>query len=240
MPRTARAVEAGGIYHVLNRGNGRLKIFHKPGDYDAFIKLLVEAKERASVDVLALCLMPNHWHLVLRPTRARDLAEFMRWLCTAHVRRHHAHYNNSAGGHLYQGRYKSFAIQDDEHFLTVCRYIEANPRRAEMVQRAEDWQWSSLGRGDARYPLPMAAWPVDKPRGWARLVNDDLGKSSLDSLRTSIRRGRPFGDDAWVTATAARLGITSSLRSVGRPTGKPAAGRNVRRSITEMSSDPFS
>ncbi len=103
MPRTARAVEAGMIYHVLNRGNGRMRIFHKPADYDAFVRLLHQAHERTGVDLLGLCLMPNHWHLVLRPRLQSDLAKFMRWLCTAHVRRHHSHYH-SPPGHLYQGQ----------------------------------------------------------------------------------------------------------------------------------------
>jgi putative transposase len=143
MPRTARAVEGGGIYHVLNRGNGRMRIFHKPEDYESFVKLLGEARERArGVDLLGLCLMPNHWHMVVRPRADADLAAFMRWLCTAHVRRHHAHYH-SAAGHLYQGRHKSFPVQDDGHLLTVLRYVEANALRGGLAERAGEWRWSS-------------------------------------------------------------------------------------------------
>src|SRR4051794_6934183 len=103
MSRTARGVQAGYTYHVLNRSNGRARMFHKPADYDAFIKLLSQAKDHADVQIFAYCLMSNHWHLVVSPAADDDLAKFMRWLCTAHVRRHHAHYHVEGGGHLYQG-----------------------------------------------------------------------------------------------------------------------------------------
>ena len=94
--------------------------------------------------VLSWCLMPNHWHLVLWPREDGQLSRFMLRLCTAHVRRHFAHYQTSCGGHLYQGRFKSFPVQDDFHFLTVCRYVEANALRANLVGRAQDWRWGSL------------------------------------------------------------------------------------------------
>src|SRR5262245_9743930 len=140
MPRTARAVEADGLYHVLNRGNGRARIFHKPPDYDAFERILAEGLKRYAVELLAYCLMPNHWHLVLRPGRAAALGRFVGWVCVTHVRRHHAHYHTSGGGHLYQGRFKSFPIEpNDRHFRIVCRYVEGNALRARLVRRAENW-----------------------------------------------------------------------------------------------------
>jgi putative transposase len=144
MPRVGRAAAGGVIYHVLNRGNGRQRLFHKPQDYDAFVRLLAEVKEALPVRVLSYCLMPNHWHLVLWPHRDGELSRFILRLATAHVRRHFAHYHNTSGGHLYQGRFKSFPVQEDRHFLTVCRYVEANPIRANLVKRAEEWKWSSL------------------------------------------------------------------------------------------------
>src|SRR5580658_11338685 len=124
MPRTARAVEADGIYHVLNRGNGRMQLFHKPGDFDAFTKVLSEGLARHPVDLLTYCLMSNHWHLVLRPRQAPALGRFMGWLGVTHVRRHHAHYGSRGGGHLYQGRFKSFPEgrkRDITDYLTSTR-----------------------------------------------------------------------------------------------------------------------
>ncbi len=224
MPRTSRAVEGGGIYHVLNRGNGRMRIFHKSEDYQAFCKLLVEARKRsAAVDVLAICLMPNHWHLVVRPKEERDLAVFMRWLCTAHVCRHHAHYH-SAGGHLYQGRYKSFPVQDDLHLLTVLRYVEANALRGGLAQRAGQWPWSSDAlRATKQGRELLCDWPVDRPRNWNRLLEEKLAEKELARIRTSVVRGRPYGSESWVQKTAERLGLAFSLRPRGRPRKRAGA-----------------
>jgi putative transposase len=150
MPRVGRIAPGGVIYHVLNRGNGRRQVFLKDGDYLAFIKLLAQVREAVPVDLLAYCLMPNHWHLVLRPAADGDLSKFMLRLTTAHVRRHYAHYHDTAGGHLYQGRFKNFPIEEDPHLLTVLQYVEANALRARLVRRAENWKWGSLYARESR------------------------------------------------------------------------------------------
>ncbi len=121
-------------------------------------------------------------------------------------------------GHLYQGRFKSFPVQDDYHFLRVCRYAEANAVRARLVRRAQQWQWSGLWRRQQRKTdLPLAVWLEDRPRGWLALVNEEMDKRNLESLRVSVQRGRPYGAVEWVAATAARLGLGFTLRGVGRP-----------------------
>ena len=153
----------------------------------------------------------------------------MRWVGVTHVRRHHEHYHSRGGGHLYQGRYKSFPIQDDAHFLTVCRYIEANPLRAKMVERAEAWPYSSLrwwpGLGlpapKENPPVALSEWPVDRPRDWVSRVNRPLKSAELEALHKSVNRGRPFGDEQWVAKTAKRLGLMNTLRDPGRPKKKP-------------------
>jgi putative transposase len=230
MPRTARSIAAGGFYHVLNRGNGRNRIFHKDRDYLAFCRILCEGLERYPVNLLAWCLMPNHWHLLLQPTRADAIARLMGWTGVTHVRRHHEHYHSRGGGHLYQGRYKSFPIQDDVHFRTVCRYVEANPKRSGIVKRAENWQWSSLATPPAAKPdAPpwprLSPWPVSRPADWLNRVNQPLSTSELEALQTSVNRGRPFGDDAWVATTAKRLNLGHTLRDPGRPKKKQATER---------------
>ena len=224
MPRPPRRVRPGGYYHVLNRGNGGTPLFHKDADSLAFLRVLAEAQAKYPVDVLAFCLMTNHWHLVLRPRTAEALAAFMRWVGVTHVRRHHAHYATARGGHLYQGRFKSFPIQDDRHFLAVCRYVEANPLRAGLVDRAELWPFSSLGYrpdpAEGRPVLRLGRWPVDRPPRWADLVNDPLPSDHLAALRQSVARGRPFGDARWTARTARRLGLEHTLRPRGRPPGR--------------------
>jgi putative transposase len=149
----------------------------------------------------------------------------MRWVGVTHVRRHHEHYHSRGGGHLYQGRFKSFPIQDDRHFLTVCRYVEANPLRAKVVKRAEDWPYSSLrwwpGIGlevpEGEPPVGLGEWPVDRPRNWAAKVNEPLVEKVVEQLRVSVNRGRPFGEADWVVRTAKRLGLENTLRGRGRP-----------------------
>ena len=193
-------------------------LFRKPADYEAFIRVLAAGIERYKVDVLAWCLMSNHWHLLLRPRQAGALSGLMRWVGVTHVRRHHQHYHSRGGGHLYQGRFKSFPVQGDVHFLTVARYVEGNPLRAGLVKRAEAWRWSSLGRGPAKgHAIPLGRWPVERPEGWTACVNEIMPPSDLERLQTSLKRGRPFGDERWIALAAERLGLMNSIRRVGRP-----------------------
>jgi putative transposase len=218
MPRHARASQAGFCYHALNRGNGRRTVFHKDGDYAAFVKLLTQAGERTGMRLLAYCLMPNHFHLALWPAEDGQLSAYMAWLLTAHVRRYHQHYHSS--GHVWQGRFRAFAIQEDEHLLTVWRYIERNPVRAGLVSRAELWRWSSAAVERAGGPA-LAAGPVPQPADWVRHVNEPQTEAEVERLRLSVQRGRPFGHDVWALEAARRLGVESSLRPRGRPR-KPA------------------
>src|SRR5213079_76042 len=103
-----------------------------------------EAFDFQPMRLIGYCLMPNHWHLVLWPRKDGELSAYLRWLTVTHTQRYHAHYHTAGTGPLYQGRFKSFPIQEDEHFLTVMRYAERNPLRANLVKRAEEWRWSSL------------------------------------------------------------------------------------------------
>ncbi len=226
MPRTARAIEAGLVYHVLNRGNGRMRLFHKDQDFAAFERVLGEGLERYPVDLFTYSLMGNHWHLVVRPRTDSALGRLMGWVGVTHVRRHHQHYHTRGGGHLYQGRFKCFPVQDDAHFLTVCRYVEANALRAGLVKRAERWMWGGLfARRHRGKPFTLADWPVDRPRSWSAAVNETLEDEALEGIRTSVNRGRPCGEQDWVQRTAERLGLTFTLRDPGRPR-KPPEQRN--------------
>ncbi len=218
MPRPPRSIEAGLIYHVLNRGNGRLRLFRKPEDFASFENVLAQGLEQYPVDLLTYCLLPDHWHLVLRPRTDEALGRFMRWVTVTHVRRHYAHYHLSDGGHLYQGRFKSFAVQDDGHLLTLCRYVEANARKAKAAGRAEQWPWGgAFARRERNKPLTMSQWPMRRPANWNRLLNEDLKAQERQNIKLCIERGRPLGEDQWVEKTANRLGLMSSLRNRGRP-----------------------
>lgn len=215
------------VFHVLNRGNAKAKIFDGAGDYAAFERVLADVLALFSVDLLCYCLMPNHWHLVLRPSHDRELGRFMQRLTVTHVRRWHQHRHSNGEGHLYQGTYKSFPVQQDRHLLTLCRYVERNPLKAKLVRRAENWQWSSLWRrmhdeDSAATPLPpLSPWPVPIPNEWLKMVNTTPPASDLEALELSFKRGRPFGAEIWQKRTAATLGLASSLRPRGRPRKRP-------------------
>jgi putative transposase len=216
MPRTARASVGNVCNHALNRGNGRARVFHNDADYRAFIDLLAQAAERVSMRVPAFCLMPNHFHLLLWPRHDRDLSRFMQWLLTSHVRRHHR--KRRTTGHVWQGRFKAFPIQQDAHFLTVCRYVERNPLRAGLVDRAERWPWSSLGLASLRdAPTIPGTAPIDRTRDWTTRVNRPESPAELKALRHCIARGAPYGAPTWAARIADRLGLQSAINPRGRP-----------------------
>ena len=146
MPRRPRISSGGVVYHVLNRGVGRMTLFEDRDDYAAFERVLAQAQERLPMRLLGYCLMPNHWHLVVWPRKDGDLSEWMRWLTVTHTQRWHAHHHSAGTGPVYQGRFKSFPIQSSPHLLTVVRYVERNALRARLVKQAEDWRWGSLWR----------------------------------------------------------------------------------------------
>ena len=198
-----------------------MRLFRKPADFAAFEKVMAQGLERYPVDLLTYCLMNNHWHLVLRPRTDAALGALMGWMGVTHVRRHHAHsrlVGGKGGGHLYQGRFKSFPVQDDLHLLMLCRYVEANAVRANCVDRAELWEWGgSFARRFRRKPFKLCEWPVDRPSNWTALLNQHQEKKDLEQLRASVQRGRPFGDVDWIRKTAKRLGLEFTLRDRGRP-----------------------
>jgi putative transposase len=216
MPRALRQIVKDHCYHIINRGNNRARIFHEHADYAHFVALMREAHERIPLPVLAVSLMPNHFHLVVRPQSAAELPDWMHWLFTTHVRRFHL--KHQSVGRIWQGRYKAFVVQEDKHLLTVMRYVERNALRAGMVARAEDWLWGSLRwRYRDQEPFPLARSPVRLPSNWIQYVNKEQTPDELSALRACVNRQRPFGDREWVTIKARQLGLTQSLRSVGRP-----------------------
>ena len=220
MPRKPRVAPGGLAYHVINRGVGRGKLFFKASDYEAFERIMDLAMQRCPTRLCAYCLMPNHWHLIIWPRKDGELTDFMRWLTHTHAMRFHAHRYSSGSGHIYQGRFKSFPIQQDEHFLSVCRYVERNAVRAGLVRQAENWRWCSLWRresGDRESLELLGEWPVARLRNWRRQVNVPLPHEELEMLRRCVQKSAPFGSVVWQRITARRLGLGHTLRERGRP-----------------------
>jgi len=229
MPRLPRPVADGLVYHALNRGNNRAVVFADAADFAAFLQALRQTRRRYPFRLYGYCLMSNHFHLVLQPADGQCISRILQSLTVAHTWRYHRRHSTS--GHVWQGRFQSPVIQEDEHLLTVLRYVEANPLRAGMVADAADYPWSSyrahgLGRADdllSEAPVWATLGPTDAARQacWRRWVHTPLTERELAAVRRAVVSGRPYGADGWVTATAQRLGITLTSRPRGRPRKQP-------------------
>ena len=224
MPCPLRAVEADLIYHVINRGNNRQPVFRKKGDFEAFLAALAELKQRKPFALYGYCLLGNHFHLLIRPAET-SISRIMQSLLVSHTQRYHR--NHRSGGHVWQGRFKSPVIQDDEHLLTVLRYIEANPLRAGIVERADEYSWSSyrhhgMGQTDELidHAIPyeqLSPYAAVRQRKWSKLVHRPLEEAALARIRRSNERGLPYGDPAWVEELSEKLHLDLTIRPRGRP-----------------------
>jgi putative transposase len=201
------------VFHVLNRAAKRTLLFHNAQDYFAFEDLLEEAVQRIDVALFAYCIMPNHWHLVVSPKTDGTLSRFMHWLTTTHARRWQNVHGVAGLGAVYQGRFKSIPIGSDRHFLWVCRYVERNPLRASLVERAEEWRWSSLHNHQSPW---LTDWPTSRPADWLTHVNRAQTEGELERFRDAIRNGQPFGDANWIEEIR-RRGHVSPCGAPGRP-----------------------
>lgn len=177
-------------------------------------------QEELGMRVLAFVVMPNHWHLLLYPKHDGDLGEFMHHLTNAHTRKVHTETKTIGTGPLYQGRYKSFIIEEDTHLLTVLKYIERNPVRAKLSKTCEDYRYGSAWlrkHGDTEQKKLLTEPPVELPRYYAQWINEPESLKELEQLRASVRRNSPFGNDAWVDHMISKYELESTVRSQGRP-----------------------
>jgi putative transposase len=217
MPRRARGLQEGDYYHVLNRGSVRARIFHNRPDYAAFVALLDETVRRFGLPLVSYCVMPNHWHLVVQPLNLDQLSTSMHWLTCTHAIRWCRAHERAGPGPLYQGRFKSIPVQPDIHLVRVCRYVERNALSAKLVNRAEEWPWSSVNQRCENRPSPaLAQLQFLMDTEWIRTVN----KYSIDvPVAKAIRQNRPFGSDPWARLRIERMGLGESGER-GRPKGK--------------------
>jgi putative transposase len=224
MARSARKAPGGLVYHVLNRTVGKMKMFRTSRDFEAFERVLTEARSQHPIQILSYCLLATHWHFVVLPKEDGDLSSFFRWLALTHAMRWRVSHHTVGYGHLYQGRFKSFPVQTDGHLLTVCRYVERNALSAGLVEHAESWRWSSLWvrlNGSDEQKSLLSDWPTPRPANWLERVNTPINPREQTRLSVSLTRGRPFGDERWTTRTVSKLGLEYTIRKEGRPS-KPA------------------
>lgn len=210
------------VFHVLNRGVNRRTLFYNSRDYEAFLADAMETLRTRPMRICSFCIMPNHWHMVLWPERDGEVTSFVHHLASLHALRWKRRHDEVGLGPLYQGRFKAFPVQTDHHFLTVVRYVERNPLRANLVQSAEAWRWSSLGQTSSPIRIPISNWPsgdsgATRRPEWLAWVNTPQNLAEEDCMRRCTQRGCPYGDDKWASETAANLGLESTMRQPGRP-----------------------
>jgi putative transposase len=217
MPRRTRSGTGGLVFHAINRAAGNWQLFETDAEYAAFLQVLEEGLQIAPIRILAYCLMPNHWHLVVWPSDDEQLSEYMKWVSATHATRWHKAHGTTGRGALYQGRFKSFPVQEDNYFYTLCRYVERNALRARLVQVAENWRWSSLWqRLQSRADLSLNTWPLPMPTNWVEWVNQPQTEAELNRVRHSILHNTPLGSTEWCAETAAKLGQASHNPARGR------------------------
>jgi putative transposase len=211
MPRRRQEGTAGLVFHVINRGAKRSELFSKPSDYQAFENLLIETRQRWQIPLLAYCLMPNHWHLVLWPDRDVVLSKFMHDLTFTHARRWNAIRGVAGNGAVYQGRYKAIAVQHDQHFLRLCAYVERNPLRSGLVKDLADWKWSSFWRRlNENGTDVLSIWPTPVPENWPAIL-EQAPEDQEQTVRRAVRHSRPLGNQLWSERIAAQLRLTSGV-----------------------------
>lgn len=203
---------------MINRAVARLTLFEKQEDYEAFERVLKLAHERVPLPIYAYCVMPNHWHFVVQPQTDTQVTEFFRWMTHTHTMRWHAHYHTEGTGHLYQGRFKTFPIEEDEHLLAVLRYVERNALSANLVERAEDWKYGSLWRAlNSEDESVLSDWPIARPRTWRAMVNRPQNERQVKAIRKCVKKGCPYGSERFLTQASVRLKLGHTLRERGRP-----------------------
>lgn len=220
MPRIKRVDVADLTYHVINRANARMQIFDNGEDYQLFENTLEEAKEKFDMRILAYCIMPNHWHLVLHTKKDGDLQKFIGWLSMTHTQRWHSHHKTIGSGHLYQGRYKSFPVETEGYLLILLKYVERNPLRAKLVKKAEDWKWSSLHRrakGNQEQKDLLDRWPIAMPYNYLDQINSNSEDKRLEALRQCVNKSRPLGKENWCNQMIKRYDLGATLNNPGRP-----------------------
>ena len=197
-----------------------MHLFRRDADFEAFERVMVEAHDRQPIRILSYCVLSNHWHFVVWPKKDGQLTDFFRRLAHTHAVRWRVSHRTVGYGPVYQGRFKSFPVQRDDHLLSLLHYVERNPLSAGLVERSQLWRYCSLWsrvHGADEIKALLSPWPVERPANWTARVNAPLTAKELDRVRLSIERGRPYGGDEWVRRTVNELGLLHTVRPEGRP-----------------------
>lgn len=215
MPRIPRGIAAEGIYHIINRGNMRMKVFDDQDDYEYFLELLKSRALKEKIAIHAYCIMPNHFHLLVSLMYEGNLSRWMHLVMTSHVRYYHK--KNKTSGHIWQGRYKSFIVEKDSYYSSTIRYIEANAQRAELVKQAQEWEYGSLYERVSTSRNMLCEPLLELGDDWVNFVNQPMRIYEIQKIRNSVNRQAPLGEEGWQIEVAAQYGLLSTLQEQGRP-----------------------
>ena len=222
MPRLARIVLKDVSHHITQRGNNKQDIFFVDDDRTVYLELLKEQAQRFGLDVLGYCLMTNHVHIIAVPRNETALAKAIgrtHFLYTQYVNRMHGR-----SGHLWQNRFFSCPM-DNQHLLKAMRYIETNPLRAKMVRKPWLYPYSSAAahveNTDPTGLLDMKWWLAkSKQFDWKAILQKEMDKQEVDSIRLATTRGRPLATDSFLSKIEKIAGRRLRPLPVGRPKKK--------------------
>lgn len=214
MARIARIVIPDIPHHVVQRGNRRQNVFFRDGDKQKYIEILREQAERFRLTFWAYCLMDNHVHLIAVPHHEDSLAK---GIGEAH-RRYTRMVNFREGwrGYLWQGRFNSFPL-DEQYLVAAVRYVERNPVRAKMVEKADEYLWSSAKAhiSKTKDPLLENFYLIHEINDWASYLAENDEENVIRRMEVHSRTGRPLGSKAFIENLERRLGIVLQKRKPG-------------------------
>jgi len=198
MARIARVVAPGLPHHITQRGNRRQATFFRDDDFRAYLSLMSEWCGRCEVQIWSYCLMPNHVHLVAVPQTQDGLRQAIGEAHRRYTRL--INFRESWRGHLWQGRFASF-VMGERHLLAAARYVELNPVRARLVEKPEDYPWSSAAAHlrNADDMLVKASPLLALCPDWRSLLESGMREGEGELMRQHERTGRPLGDEGFVT-----------------------------------------
>lgn len=221
MPRISRAVAVGYPHHIVQIGNNRGDVFFDIGDREKYLSLLNKYSNKWNSPILSYCLMTNHVHLLSRPLDEVSLHKMMQGVTLCYTQYFNRKYERT--GRLWESRYYSCIVDNDSYLWAVARYIEQNPVRAGLVNRVEDFEFSSARahiNGKTDKMLGEELFAENQRIDYAELIQVNITKNEINEIRHYTRVGRPLGNEQFVSQMEAKLQRNFFLRPPGRPKKK--------------------